>query len=134
MSKTRNCASCSLFKSPVAPTATRFKYLYFSVDEKISKPRIFASGSLFKSPVAPTATRFKHFCAREAAGNFFGAHFPNKLAQMTAPVNKKRGPGTLQPQSTAVKLNQTQPPVPAKVVFGPRLGTTLLHAPGTKMT
>ena len=39
-----------------------------------------------------------------------------------------------QRQSSSVALNQSQPPVPAKVVFGPRLGTTLLHAPGTKMT
>ena len=32
------------------------------------------------------------------------------------------------------ELSQAQPAVPAKVVSGPRPGTTLLHAPGTKMT
>ena len=37
-------------------------------------------------------------------------------------------------QSISVNLSYTQPAVPPEVVFSPRLGTTLLHAPGTKMT
>ena len=77
---------------------------------------------------------FVDLCAREAAGNFLGTQFPSKLAENTALVDKKRGPGTLQPQSNSINGSRTQPAVPAKVVFGPHLGTTLLHAPGTKMT
>ena len=95
ISKSRKCASGSLFKSPVAPTTTRFKHLCFL--RNMSTPRNCASGSLFKSPVAPAATRFKHFRA-----NFFGTHFPSKLAQNTTPVRKKRDPGILGIQSGAV--------------------------------
>ena len=39
---------------------------------------------------------------------FLGTHFPSKLAQITTPVDKKRGPGTLGTQSTAGELSQTQ--------------------------
>ena len=39
-----------------------------------------------------------------------------------------------QRQSAAVSRSPRQPPVPGKVVSGPRPGTTLVHAPGTKMT
>ena len=73
-----------------------------------------------------------------------GTHFPSKLAQMIVPVHEKRGPGIRRPQSNSVKLDQTQsnsvsdsqcqPAVLGKVVPRPRPGTTLLHAPGTKMT
>ena len=77
-------------------------------------------------------------------GSFLGACFPNKLAEIICPAIKKIDPGT-QPrqsnsvnvsrtQSTSVARNQTQPAVPGKVVFSPRPGSTLLHAPETKMT
>ncbi len=73
-------------------------------------------------------------------GRPVGAHFPRKLARNVAPVSKTTvsefNQGS-QPQSnsaTAVTLSHSQPAVPHKVVFGPRLGPTLLHAPETKMT
>ena len=64
--------------------------------------------------------------------------FPSKFAKNTAPAIKKTTIQELREfnrsQSTPVNASYTQPAVRHKVVFGPRLGTTLLHAPGTKMT
>ena len=66
-------------------------------------------------------------------GNFLGTHFPSKCAQNNTPVEQIRCPGTRHSQSAAVSRSQPQPAVPHKLVSEPHIGTTLLHAPGTKM-
>ena len=91
------------------------------------------------SPGAPGDPRSTgHPGGRVLAGTlFWGRTFRVNPPKTSCQPVKKGVPELLnlsQRQSTSVNVSQRQPPVPGKVVSGPRPGTTLLHAPGTKMT
>ena len=64
-------------------------------------------------------------------------HFPKSWPEIVEGITKnviQEFRELSQRQSAAVSRSPRQPAVPGKVVSGPRPGTTLLHAPGTKMT
>ena len=151
----RKCDPGSLFNSPIAPTATRFKpILFFSIKNSFKSFKIMnkclgdargiprgipgaAPGHPRGSPGAPGDPRSTAGAPRGKGASrdpLLGTHFPSKSSKNTMPASKKRCPGTRQSQSTSVSRSQRQPAVLGKVVSGPRPGTTLLHAPGTKMT
>ena len=151
----RKCDPGSLFNSPIAPTATRFKpILFFSNKNSFKSFKIMnkclgdargiprgipgaAPGHPRGSPGAPGDPRSTAGAPRGKGASrdpLLGTHFPRKSSKNIMPCIKKRGPGIRQRQSAAVRGGQRQPAVPGKVVSGPRPGTTLLHAPGTKMT
>ena len=59
------------------------------------------SGAELGTPGRSPGERPAEGAAGRRPGNFFGTHFPSQLAENTAPVDKKRGPGTHQRQSAS---------------------------------
>ena len=85
----RKCDPGSLFNSPIAPTATRFKPILFFLTKYVKQkvtpgprasapPRKCDPGSLFNSPIAPTATRFKPILFFSIKNSFKSLKIMNK--------------------------------------------------------
>ena len=151
----RKCDPGSLFNSPIAPTATRFKpILFFSSKNSFKSLKIMnkclgdargiprgipgaAPGHPRGSPGAPGDPRSTAGAPRGKGASrdpLLGTHFPSKSSKNTMPASKKRCLGIRQSQSISVSGDQPRQRCQPNRGRGPRPGTTLLHAPGTKMT
>ena len=123
----RKCDPGSLFNSPIAPTATRFKpILFFSIKNSLKSLKIMnkclgdargiprgipgaAPGHPRGSPGAPGDPRSTAGAPRGKGASrdpLLGTHFPSKSSKNIMPANKKRDPGTHQRQSAAVNGSQ----------------------------
>ena len=146
----RKCDPGSLFNSPIAPTATRFKPILFFPPKNLFKsfkimnkclgdargiPRGIpgaAPGHPRGSPGAPGDPRSTAGAPRGKGASrdpLLGTHFPSKSSKNTMPASKKRCLGIHQRRSMLlVNLGHSGQPVPAK----PRPRTASRNHPSTR--